>query len=554
MQASFSGSLTARAMLRSLLCLLLFPLPLFLPYLWLEHFYFWGNVDSIFYLNIYTSYRDALKAGELVPHWIASSNVGLGGLAFYSLSPLVYSLTALINAPFSFSDENQFLLGIYASQAFGAWAMWFWLRAHFDQRIALTGALIYTLLPYKLIVLYLHFNLAQLWAMAFLPLWMRAAETVGTRNGQLGYAFAFALCFHAHPLTFLTMAPIAVAYALYRVNWQWRSLITPLLITHAVAFGLIASYLAAMLTAMPWMQLEHWGSDYFSSLKNLHHIDDYFGLYGPAIVYIFYRFRKKHKPGTAPDSVAFWAVVLLVLYVLATPLSYPLWAFVPAMNVFQFPFARIQPGMGIAVTLLGVAMLARKDKEFTMPLLAILIMSVMAIELRLQLVYGHHPDNGITPTIHKTAREGLITTSTMPTPIYFPVWSDMAWMNLVDNYEQVAHSPLVRVRDGKATAKLTGKGNGWLSMQVKVESNIATLSVAQFYVPAWRVHSSKEAIFPTYYPDGRIQLALPKGEYDLRLEITKSTLEEIGDMLTLTSIGLYVGYYAARYRRRARTL
>ena len=129
---------------KTLLCLFLIPLPLFAPYLWLDHLYFWANPDSIFYINVYTSYRDALWQGEFFPHWIANTNVGHGSVVFYNVSPLVFYITAIINAPFSFSDEHQYLLGIYMSQVFGAWAMWRWMRTHYESRIALLAALLFT--------------------------------------------------------------------------------------------------------------------------------------------------------------------------------------------------------------------------------------------------------------------------------------------------------------------------------------------------------------------------------------------------------------------------
>lgn len=530
------------------LAIFLMPLPLFLPYLWLDHFFFWGNVDSIFYLNTYTGYREALWRGELFPHWDAASNFGLGGLAFYSLSPLAYSLTALLSTPFHLSDEGQFLFGIYASEVFGAWAMWHWLRGHFGTRAALAGALIYTLVPYRLVMLYTHMNLAQFWAVAFLPLLMRSAERLITREGVLMYGLALALCFYAHPLTVFSMGPVALAYGLYRANWQWRQLARPLLWAHLLALFLTAAYLAAMLTALPWMQMQHWGSDYFSSLKNLHHIDDYFGLYAPAAAYIFYRMHKTH-PQVFREGM-FWVVVLLILYVVATPLSYPLWAYVPAMNVFQFPFARLQPGMGLAVAVLGAAIIACRRREFIVPMLVILVISAVVIELRLQLVYGHHPDTGITPTIHKAARSGRVSTSTMPQPVYFPRWSNLTWKELLENRQSYESVPRVRTVDGQAQVTLTGEGNGWLSLKAQVHSGIATFAVSQFYIPAWRVHADNKAIFLSQYPDGRIQMALPKGDYELRLMIVKTPLEHFGDALTLAGLAFYVMYYVSLCRRR----
>lgn len=513
--------------------LFLIPLPLFVPYLLLDLSYFWGNPDSIFYVNVYASYRDALWNGEIFPHWIADANIRLGSLAFYSLSPLVYSVTALLSAPLLLvqaSDEAQFLLGIYASQVFGAWAMWVWLRRSHDAKLALAGALVYTLIPYKFIVLYQHFNLAQLWAMAMLPLWLYAAEDIGQRRRQVLYAVMAALCFYAHPLTVLSMGPVALAYALHCARWQWRSLRGPLLTAHLLALQLAASYLAAMLTAWPWMQFRHWSGELFSALGNLYHIDDFLGLYGPLLLWLLYRARKADSTLGLRDNLFFWGVALAVLYVVATPLSYPLWALVPAMNIFQFPFARLQPGMAVAVTLLAVALLSRRSREMTRAVAAILVLFVALCGLRLYLVYDR--PQMVTESIREMARQDRI----MPASVYMTHWTPMLPNDLLVHYGELKALSRAQVRYGQALADVTGEGNGWMNIHAEVESPVATVVLAQFYIPAWKAYEDGQEVPVEPYPNGLIKLDLPKGEHAIRIAVEKSTIEILGDLVTLVTL------------------
>jgi len=513
--------------LKPLYWLFLIPLPLFLPYLLLDRFYFWGNPDGIFYANIYTSYRDALLSGEFFPHWIASANIGMGSLAFYSLSPLVYSITALINAPLLWllTDNQQMLVGFYASQLFGAWAMWYWLRRHYDERLSVAGAAIYTLIPYKFIVLYQHFNLAQMWAMAFLPLWFYAAEDMQSRARQIVYAVMGALCFYAHPLTVISIGPLVLVYGLHRARWQWRPLVKPLLLTHALILALISSYLAAMLTSLPWMQLKHWSGELFSALGNLYHIDDFLGLYAILILWLVYRQRQQE-----PDTLYFWGIVLAVLYVVATPLSYPLWAFIPAMNVFQFPFARLQPGMVVAVTLLCMSLLARRQKDMTVAVASILLLFVALCCLRLHLVYNR--PHTVSQAVYEMAREDHI----MPATVYMPHWTPLLPNDLLLRHYEYKDLARAQVTFGRAKLEVKEEGNGWMNLHVNIQSPIATIVPTQFYIPAWKAYDGEKEIAVQPYPNGLIKLELDKGEHTIRLRLEKTTLEILGDMVTLLAL------------------
>ncbi len=529
--------------MKNLLCLLLIPLPLFVPYLWLDHLYFWANPDSIFYINVYTSYRDALWQGEFFPHWIANTNVGLGSVVFYNVSPLVFYITAIINAPFSFSDEHQYLLGIYISQVFGAWAMWRWMRTHYESRIALLAALLFTILPYKWIDLYQHFTLGQCWAIAFLPLWFQSAETLKTRGGMVQYGFAAALTFYAHALTVISVGPCVVAYALHRVQWQWKTLLKPLVIANLLAFALIASLLAAMFTASSWLQLQRWSDANFSPVNNLYHVDDFIGFYAILFMWLVYRTRGQLVPLARSGSPRFWSVVLVVLYVIATPLSYPLWANVSAMNIFQFPFPRLQPSMAIITTLFCTYLLAGKRKEYDVAVFAVYAMFITLCLVHIQMVY-HRPQK-VSMLVHELAAQYHV----IPGPIHLPLWTPITPDDLLLGHEKFKALPLFRVKEGEAASDKTSMRDGIITAHVSVTSKDALLVVSQFYIPAWKAFSDNTEVEVKPYTDGMVSLNLPQGEHDLVLRVTKSLLERAADALSLLSLGLVLIHAAIGFKK-----
>ena len=503
---------------------LLLPLPLFAPYLWLDHPTYWSSPDSIFYLNLYTSYRDALWQGEFYPRWIQESNMGLGTVAFYTFTPLVYHITALISAPFPQSDMQQFLFGMYGSQTFGAWAIYRWLRRRYDARLSMLGAVLYTLMPYKLMVIYQHYNLAQCWAMAFAPLWLHAAEHVGTRKGIFAYALAAALCFYAHPLTFLVIGPLALAYALSSLNSVWR-----LIAAHLLGFFLITPQLAAMFISRPWIAWERWVIPYYNSLVNLHHSDDYYCLYIPVTVWIFYRCRKR----LSPQLPQFWALAALAYYIFATPLSYPLWANISALNLFQFPFARTQPAMALALSVVCVQIGSTRSREFMCPVAGLFILCALLIEFHLQLVYAYPSSPTMPPTAQQLAIQHHMTTSFSPKQISLPVWTKLSVPELIARHQEFEIMPRV---SGNASIDHIQEGNDWLSFHATADSD-TTLHIARFYIPAWTSEPPLE-IRPGAM--GLIDITLPKGEHDIRIALRKSWAERVSDILALATLALCV--------------
>lgn len=528
------------------LCLLLVPIPLFLPYLWLDNVYFWANPDSIFYINVYASYRDALWQGELFPHWIANTNIGLGSLVFYSLSPLVFSITAIASAPFGFSELNQYLFGIYVSQVFAGFAMYRWMRGHYEKSLALCAAALFVFVPYKWIDLYQHFTLGQSWAIAFLPLWFLSAERIKSRAGIVLYGMAAALTFYAHALTVISVGPVVVAYALHRANWQWKSLVKPLLVANFLAFCLIASYLAAMVTAMPWLHIERWSDNNYNPLKNLYHIDDFIGAYALLLIWLIYRSHRSLVVVARAGGIYFWSIVLITLYVIATPLSYPLWASVPAMNVFQFPFPRLQPAMAVIVVVFGTYLLAAKKKEFTIAIVAVYLLFSILILVHLKLVYNRPRD--LSMRVREVAAQHHI----IPGPIHMPRWTDIEPNDLLVGHKRYKELPVAELKDGEAVVDDSIKSDGRIVLDVTVSSTEATMVVSQFYIPAWKATMDGHSIEISPYSDGFIKIQLPKGTHQLELAITKSFMEKMADAITFLGIILVAIHYSAGLVRRVK--
>jgi len=530
---------------RRILCvLLLLPLPLFLPYLWLDHVYFWANPDSIFYINVYASYRDALWQGEVFPHWISHVNAGLGSLVFYSLSPLVFHITALLSAPFGLTELNQYLFGMYLSQVFAGWAMWRWMRCHFDNATALCAAALFVFVPYKWMDFYQHFTLGQCFAIAFLPLWMRSAERLHERGGIVLYGVAAALTFYAHALTVISTGPLVAAYALHRAGWQWRLVLRPLLAANLLAFLLVAAYLAAMVTALPWQDTLRWSDANFNPLKNLYHIDDFIGSYALLLIWLAWRARHKLVSAAPRGQAGFCMAALAVLYALATPLSYPLWANLPVMAIFQFPFPRLQPGMAVLVVMLATLLLAGRLREYRVAVAAVYVLFTALVLMHLHLVYKRPRE--LSMRVREIAAQYRI----IPAHIHYPRWTNIQPNDVLLGHKRFHEKPLIEVKDGEAVIDNAVRQSAAISAGIAVQGREATLVVSQFYIPAWRATLDGNPLEATPYADGLIRLTVPEGRHRLELRVTRSVLEKTGDLLTLAGLLAVAAHCASGYHKR----
>ena len=244
------------------LCRLLAPLALFLPLFFLSRVMFLGNRDALFYGNVPALTSDALRGGHFFTRWFADANASMGSAVMMFYPPLAYIATALFELPLAglhLNPDTRFILGIYASQVLCGVTAFAWLKRDFRIRTAFIGSLLYVLLPYKFVYIYMHFNLAQLWALAFLPLWMLGVEKPVAGDGARAaaiFALRGAATYYSHPPTVVAFGVVPVCYTLWFARrqvgvWDWLALACGLMAcSHRNALkGVFIRVTAAMIDA-----------------------------------------------------------------------------------------------------------------------------------------------------------------------------------------------------------------------------------------------------------------------------------------------------------------
>ena len=181
-----------------------------------------STITHILYQHYFS---EQIAQGDLYPRWIISMNRGLGGGVFFAQYPLPYYVPWAIgriipNHWGSYEETRTQGLALAFAAILAGLFTYAWCATFADRLTAMLAAIIYLTLPYSLTIdLYLRAAIGEFWALSFLPLSFYFIERMaaGSRRAMPGLAVAFALMILSHLFTAVLLAPILLAYAVWRV-------------------------------------------------------------------------------------------------------------------------------------------------------------------------------------------------------------------------------------------------------------------------------------------------------------------------------------------------
>jgi hypothetical protein len=312
-----------------------------------------GN-DLPHHYRVAQSFFDSVREGDLYPGWLATSNGGYGDLSVRFYPPGLYYLLAAARA-LTGNWYAASLVCFALLSAAGCLGVYFWARAFLPRNAAAWAGALYAFVPCHLNDLYNAALFGQYAAAAVLPFAFAFAERVcrrGRPRDVAGLAASFALLVLTHlPLTVIGALSLT-GYALSRLR-RGEVLVTLGRLTLAVAAGLTASacYWVTMVAERSWLRIanapqESW-ADYnrnfiFQSNVYAETIGVLWvnilavatcAMFLPAVALLRGRREVEHRG--AAKSVA---LLLALSFLMATPLSRPVWAALPFLQQTQFPW------------------------------------------------------------------------------------------------------------------------------------------------------------------------------------------------------------------------
>ena len=537
--------------------------------------------DGIIHASWYIHFSEQLWNGNLYPRWLVGMNSGLGSPVFFYYPPVPYFVTSLLKPLFPDDAFGWHQLRVSAALALvlSGFFCYLWIRQIAELKSALIAAVLYLAGPYHLASdLYIRFSFAEFWSFVWLPLILYFTHkiVVGNRLAVVGFALSYALLIMTHLPTTLIFSIVPICYAAVLKTDEKLKNIGKIAVSIGLGVGLSAIYFYPAIAMQKYVFLDRMSIGYFS-YENWLFFSNFslwtedkliillllFDLLG--IAFCCFIISRANPDKLNRKLGIFWLAVAVASFLMMTEISKPIWLIFSPLQKIQFPFR-----FSVIITLAVTYMIALSISS--------LKTSGLSKNVAIKLIAGLLIAGWIPATIWSatTARpsQGLLDQETFNSkvvqsreaPEYRPRASssmnEIDWemskdienwdtqmekeFDLLLNRVGITGDGISRVQIVNGTGEI--KVIGWESRNILLHTKADTemnVYVSQFYYPGWTAHIEGDKQDITIQPssfDGLLNLAIPKGEYDLRLTLKESTEEITGKVISLISIFCVMAY------------
>jgi hypothetical protein len=508
--------------------------------------------------------------GELYPRWFADANAGLGSPAFFFYPPLPSYVAALFWPLVKDHDPYGRLIdgyGLAVGLLLSGITAYFWLRSLADGKSALLGAAVYLLAPYHMAInMYNRAASAEFWLFAWLPLVLLATDGIVRKRkwGFLGLATAYALSILSHPTVAMVFGAIPVAYVLIfsEGDRRWKNF---LVAVAALALGVALT--AALLVPALMDQAKTYASQQtagYADYRNwwLFNIRDQIAETGSqatglplllgykvrvlaialsslgfalALVWLM---RIARAPEEKLRMAWFYFGVTVVSFFLMLEQSALIWRLIPLLKFLELPSRLITMLSITAAAMVALAapyLFERRVRLLTLAAGLIVFGWMAADGWSARWAYSlwrHIPADRAAwfQKMLDTGKEEFAWSwpiGTQPDKVFdFPAFSTFITQNPPRSLSLTSAASGASV--GTASIESWSPRHVVLHVDTPEDSR---LMVTHFYYPGWRGHveGTQAALSASAsQPNGFIQLDVPKGGYDLTLDLEKEQPERLG--------------------------
>ena len=538
--------------------------------------------------------------GDWYPRWFTNVNAGFGGPSGFFYPPLTSYVSSLFWPFMATRDPEAWMLSGYSfvfAYVLSGITAYLWLRSLTESRAALLGAVAYMIAPYHLAYdLYYRGASAELWVFVWLPLVLLSAEGLlrHSRWAVPGGAVSYSLAILSHPSTALCFAPIAVAYLFFLSESKERVRSTAaFVVILLLGLSLDAVYLLPAILDQRKASVSLYTSGMVDYRNNwvlpghgeitwaVHYLYDKFtGKVGPtspvikvyawilmitlsalgAITLLFLLIRRYETKYRLRCVAGFYVGIALLTFFLMTKPSGFVWEIVGFLKFLQFPFrlnVMLALCLAVLAALAGPYLLRPRARAITLFLVLMAVGWLCAdVWAPTRVFSAWRLDPGMEEWKQQWIRTQMEPFDMRPRPANEHIPVDASEF---DRFVAI-HPP----KTARLAALSTGNTSGtarverWQPRRVvlKVEATRdSELTLNHFYYAGWqgRIEGAATNLTVSPSPDGFIQIDVPKGDYDLILELPKDSAERSGAVISLVSLSLLGGVVIWGCLRRNRT-
>ena len=478
-----------------------------------------SNIDLWNHYRLALPFYDSLRSGDPAPGWLAESNGGYGDPSFRFYPPGIYYLLASARA-LTGDWYAASLLSFTLLSVLGGLGVYFWARAFLPRHLAMWAGVFYTLMPYHVNELYQAFMLAEYAGCAVLPFCFAFVERICRRKERrdvVGLAISFAVLVLTHlPLTVIGGIGL-LAYGLVRME-QGKRLTTLLRLAAGAALGLAASafYWVTMISEVSWVRTNRSLTDL--SVDYRHNF--LFQTFSPENMnvwwmnFIAFATLALVLPGAAllargrlqRRGLRVAVFLFLFAFVMATPLSRPVWAILRPLQEVQFPWRwlAIVSMAGSVVAASTIHFWTRQARGRGRPL-ALLVAGGAVVSVALTFSHVVREARYLSPQQFETTLRSIPGTPNVE--YWATVWANQPPREMKGQVEAAQRT--VNVSSWEPERRTFEIGPGATATEARVRT---------FYYPHWQATAQGRVLPVRADGDGALLVSLPPDAVSVELE------------------------------------
>jgi hypothetical protein len=475
-------------------------------------------------------------------------NHGLGSPTFFVFPPLPSYIYAILEPVTKLLHWNAMSLTALLALWGSGVSAFVWLRAKFEQNVALACAALYMLMPYHLSLdFYRRFALPECWASVWMPLilYFTAGVIEEKRRAMVGLAIAYGLLIVSHAISavMFSLVPLAAAVALSAKDCRMRSGVR-VAVSMLLGMGLSSVYLFTALfhgryVAPTQKMLAVWGFEWTGDVVTFGK-----GLFvGSSITHFTrtvswvvldmllltvicaYAALRKASPDSRKELFFWLSACAFSVFMMSSPGAF-LWRTFPQIpHLIQYPW-RFNMVFCVAALPILAFFLSQVSWRSLSSQAALLVITSALVGL--WLIGWAAVWKDYRTAIVRTGSETLVSDHDG----WFSVWS----VRGLDQASALQASTGPRV----SFSGTPGSVNVliWKPRHIEFRTDSGTggaVMINQFYYPAWQAEVDGQpgpAGIEAAMPTGLLELRVPPGIHNVRLEIPVSTVERLGDWVS----------------------
>lgn len=499
------------------------------------------------------AFDESLRQGNLYPGWLATSNGGYGDASFRVYPPAFHYLIVVMRA-LSGNWYAALLLTFTLLSVAGGLAVYFWASTVCPRRYGVWAGVFYMLTAYHVNEIYQASLLAEYAGGALVAMVFGFVERVierGRASDVAGLAASYALLALTHPPLLMMCSLGLLIYAPVRIRrGKLRSVSIKL--GAGVALGLAASacYWATLVSELSWIKGEEiapgtrfaYSQNFLFWNTSPDGINNWWAnaLALATLLMVWPAFVSARAAWKEEDARRLKAVKLLVVFsfLMATPLSWPLWAVIPKLRSIEFPWRwlAVTSAAGSVALAASLPFWIEKARARESRVLVMLVIGSLLIAAVFTVM---HPIRGavyLARTQFDALLEELPGTESLPE--WLPVWTASQPRKMSSPVEAGERTVAVTTWEDERRTFQIGAGQA-------LEARVRTL----FY-PRWVASVEGKPLPVRAAPDGALLISLPQDAVNVHLEFREPAWARITALVSAAGWALICALFVIAYRRK----